>query len=324
MQRGVLNYIVRRVAQVIPLIFCIIILNFLLIHLAPGDPIDVLVKDGGNEDMIQRIRHEFGLDKPLHLQLAKYMKSVLQGNLGYSFTYNAPVLRLILERIPATLVLMSTALTFATIFGISLGILAAIKPFSFTDNLIAFMSLAGYSMPIFWLGQILVIALALYFDLFPTGGMFDIRESFTGLAYLRDLALHLLLPAACLASYNLALICRITRTSMLEVLRKDFVTTARSKGLAERVVVLKHMLRNSLIPVVTLIGMSLGLMFAGSVLTETVFSWPGLGRLTYDSIFNRDYPVLMGIFIFVSVAITAANLLTDLVYCLLDPRIRYD
>lgn len=324
MQRGVLNYIIRRILQVIPLILCIIILNFLLIHMTPGDPIDILIKDGGNEEMAQRIRSEFGLDKPLHIQLLNYIKSVLQGNLGYSFTYNIPVLKLILDRVPATLLLVLTALSFAVIFGIGLGILASIKPFSFTDNLIAFMSLAGYSMPVFWLGQILVIVLSLYLDLFPTGGMINIRESYTGLAYIKDLGAHLFLPAVVFGSHNLALICRITRTSMLEVLRKDFVTAARGKGLSERVVVLKHMLPNAMIPVVTLIGMSLGLMFAGAVLTETVFSWPGLGRLTYDSIFNRDYPVLMGIFIFVSVAIMVANLMTDLAYCILDPRIRYD
>lgn len=324
MQRGILNYVLRRILQVVPLLLCVIILNFLLIHAAPGDPVDVLVIDGGSEEYVQRMKHEFGLDKPLHWQLISYLKSVLQGNLGYSFIYGVPVVNLILERLPNTLLLMFTALTFASIFGIALGILAARKPFSSTDNLIAFMSLAGYSMPIFWLGQILVIVFALYFDLLPTGGMTDIREEYTGLSYIGSLAEHLLLPAVCLASYYLALICRITRASMFEVLQKDFVTTARSKGLPEQTVILKHMFRNALIPVVTLIGVSLGIMFAGSVITETVFSWPGLGLLTYDAIFNRDYPVLMGLFIVVSVGICVFNLMTDLVYCLLDPRIRYD
>lgn len=324
MQRGVLDYILRRTLQAIPLLFSIIILNFLLIHITPGDPIDLLVKDGSNETMVQLIRHEFGLDKPLLMQLLSYIKSVLQGNLGYSFTYGVPVMKLILERIPATLLLMLTALLFASIFGIALGIYAAINPFSFKDNAVAFISLAGYSMPVFWLGQILVIIVAIRMDLLPTGGMINVRENYTGLAYIVDIGRHLLLPAICYALYNFAFICRITRTSMLEVLRKDFVTTARSKGLAERVVVLKHMLRNAMVPIVTLIGMSLGMMFAGSVLTETVFSWPGIGRLTYDSIFNRDYPVLMGIFIFVSISIVIATLITDLLYCLLDPRIRYD
>ena len=324
MERGVLNYILRRILQTIPLFFCIIILNFLLVQLAPGDPVDLLIKDGSNEEMVQRIRHEFGLDKPIYIQLLSYIKSVLKGNLGYSFSYNIPVLDVILERAPATLLLMSTALLIASLFGIALGIYASIKPFSLRDNFIAFVSLAGYSMPVFWLGQILVIAVALKLDLLPTGGMLNVRENYTGLVYVADVGRHLLLPAICYSLYNFAFICRMMRTSMLEVVRKDFVTTARSKGLTEQVVVLKHMLRNALIPVVTLIGMSLGMMFAGSVLTETVFSWPGIGRLTYDSIFNRDYPVLMGIFIFVSMAIVIATLITDLVYCLLDPRIRYD
>jgi ABC-type dipeptide/oligopeptide/nickel transport system permease component len=324
MQRGILHFILRRALQAIPLIVCIIALNFTLIHVAPGDPIDLIVKEGANETMIKMLRQEFGLDKPFHIQLLSYIRSVFTGNLGYSFTYQVPVLNLILERIPATLLLMFTALFFASFFGIALGVIASTRPFSLTDNFVAFVSLAGYSMPVFWLGQILIILLSLHFDIFPTGGMISMRETYTGFAKVLDVAKHMVLPALCYSMFNFALICRITRTSMLEVLRKDYVTTARSKGLAEKVVVLKHMLRNALIPVVTLIGMSLGMMFAGSVLTETVFSWPGLGRLTYDSIFNRDYPVLMGIFIFVSVAIIIANLLTDLVYSLLDPRIRYD
>jgi peptide/nickel transport system permease protein len=324
MQRAVLNYVLRRILQAIPLMFAVIALNFLLIHMAPGDPVDVLVQEGASETMIALIRHEFGLDRPLHVQLFSYIKSVLRGNLGYSFTYNTPVINVILERIPATLLLMFAALVFASVFGIAMGVYAATKPYSLRDNLIAFMSLAGYSMPVFWLGQILVIVVALRLDLLPTGGMQSIRESHTGMAYAADVGRHLLLPAVCFGLYNFAMICRITRTAMLEVFQKEFITTARSKGLAERVVVWKHMLRNALIPVVTLIGMSLGLMFAGSVLTETVFSWPGIGRLTYDAIFTRDYPVLMGIFVFVSMAIIVANLITDLLYCLLDPRIRYD
>jgi len=322
-QQGLFHYALKRLLQTLPLILCIIILNFLLIHLTPGDPVSLLLQDGASEEMIKTMRQEFGLDKPLYVQLVSYIRSVLKGNLGFSFTYHVPVLYLILERIPATLLLMFTALIIASFGGIFLGVLAAIKPFSARDNLIAFGSLAGYSLPIFWLGQILVIVFALKLDVFPTGGMYDMRLSSGGLTRILDVSKHLVLPALCFASYNIALICRITRTSMLETLRKEFVTTARSKGLAERVVVLKHMLRNAMIPVVTLIGMDLGMMFAGSVLTETVFSWPGIGRLTYDSILSRDYPVLMGIFIFISVAIMIANFLTDLVYCILDPRIRY-
>ena len=192
MERGVLNYISRRILQSIPLIFCIIILNFLLIHLAPGDPVDLLIKDGSNEETVQFIRHEFGLDKPTHIQLLSYIKSVFKGNLGYSFSYSIPVLNVILERIPATLLLMSAALLIASVLGIGLGIFASIKPFSLRDNFIAFVSLAGYSMPVFWLGQILVIAVALKLDLLPTGGMLSVRENYTGLAYVADVGRHLL------------------------------------------------------------------------------------------------------------------------------------
>jgi peptide/nickel transport system permease protein len=284
----------------------------------------MILQDGASEELITTMKQEFGLDKPLFFQLLSYIKSVFKGNLGFSFAYKVPVLQLILERIPATLILMFTSLVIASIVGIFLGVFAAIKPFSIRDNLIALASLAGYSLPIFWLGQIFVIVFALQLDLLPTGGMYNLREDYSGLTRILDISKHLILPALCFASYNIALISRITRASMLEILRKEFVTTARSKGLPEWVVVLKHMLRNAMIPVVTLIGMDLGMMFAGSVLTETVFSWPGLGRLTYDSILSRDYPVLMGIFIFISMAIIVANFITDIFYCILDPRIKYE
>jgi ABC-type dipeptide/oligopeptide/nickel transport system permease component len=324
MHHGVLRYALRRFSQVVPLVFAVIICNFLLTHLAPGDPVDLFLRDGASEEVVHTIRSAYGLDKPLYLQLVNYIASVMKGNLGVSFRYNRPVLDLVIEHIPRTLLLMSTSLVIASLFGILLGVLSALKPFTLSDNLIAVVSLAGYSLPIFWFGQILVMVFALHFDLFPTGGMLSVRENYSGMARVLDIAWHLVLPAICFASYNLALICRVMRASMLEVLRKEYVTTARSKGLPERVVVLRHMLRNAMIPVVTVIGMSLGLMFAGSVLTETVFSWPGLGRLTYDSIVARDYPVLMGIFIVISAGIIVANFLTDLIYCFLDPRIRYE
>lgn len=322
MIQGLFTYILKRLIQAIPLLVAVIVLNFFIIHLAPGDPIQLLLRDVSDERLVEQMRREYGLDRPVYIQLYNYIFSVSKGNLGYSIHYNRPVLDLVLEHLWPTLLLMLSALTIATILGIILGVYAAIRPFSKVDNAIAFASLAGYSLPIFWFGQILVLVFSVHLDLFPSGGMYNLREQQTGINHIIDVLYHLTLPAICFASYDLAFICRITRTSMIEVIRKDYVTTARSKGLSERIVVIKHMLRNALIPVVTVIGMSLGLLFAGSVLTETVFSWPGLGRLTFESISARDYPVLMGIFIVVTIAVIIGNFIADVLYSVLDPRIR--
>lgn len=324
MDHGFLSFVLKRFLQAIPLVFAVIILNFFLIQMAPGDPVELLLRDVSDEKIINNLRAAYGLDQPLYKQLINYLTSVMTGNLGYSIRYNRPVLTLIWEHVPATLLLMTTALGISIFFGIALGILAAIKPFSILDNFVSFISLAGYSLPIFWFGQILVIVFSIKLNLFPSGGMFNIREGYTGLNHALDVAKHLTLPALCFSSYYLALISRITRTSMIEELRREYVTTARSKGLSERIVYLKHMLRNAILPVITIIGMGIGLMFTGSVLTETVFSWPGLGRLTFDSISARDYPVLMGLFIMVSVAVIIGNFIADVLYSVLDPRIRND
>jgi ABC-type dipeptide/oligopeptide/nickel transport system permease component len=318
------KYILRRLIQSIPTLFGVIIINFLLIHTAPGDPISRFL--GGQEaspEYIQNLRAMFGLDKPLPIQLIIYIKEVLCGNLGYSFASQQPVMKLIMERVPATLLLIFTALIFATLVGMLMGVISSRRPYSMVDNMNTFIALIGYSLPVFWLGQILLITFSLEIRIFPAQGMFSLREPTVGFSRILDVAYHLILPALALSFHYIAINSRFTRASMLEVLDQDYITTARSKGLPEKTIIYKHALRNALLPVVTLIGMNFGVAFAGAVLTETVFAWPGLGRLMLDGIYSRDYPLLMGMFIVISIMVIFSNLITDVIYSLLDPRIRY-
>ncbi len=318
------RYVLRRVVQAIPLILGIITITFLLIHLAPGDPVSIMV--GGFEfspEYLEMMREQLGLNKPIYEQLFLYLAKVFQGDLGYSYRYNQPVISLIAERVPATLLLMGTAYIISIIIGIVLGVSSSRKPYSLLDNIITTGSLMGYSIPLFWLAQMLLVALALYLGLFPVGGMMSVTVKYIGLGHVLDILHHLILPAAALAVFNLALYTRLTRASMLEVLEKDFIVTAKCKGVDERTVVYRHALRNALLPVITVIGMQFGAMLGGAILTETIFGWPGLGRLMYEALYTRDYPVMMGMFIVASISVIVANLMTDLVYAMVDPRIRY-
>jgi peptide/nickel transport system permease protein len=248
---------------------------------------------------------------------------VLSGDFGYSFSYQQPVINIILSRIPATLLLMGTALGLSTVFGLLLGLLATTHPNRLLDHLITAFTSTAYAMPVFWLGQLLVLGLAVQLNLFPVQGMVSVREEYSGLRQWLDVLHHLALPALTLSLSYLALIARLSRTSLREALNEEYITTARSKGLSSRVVVGRLALRNALLPFSTVTGGHLGLMLTGAALTETIFAWPGLGRLLLDATLNRDYPLLMAIFIMVSVTVVLANLLTDLAYGFLDPRVRY-
>lgn len=316
-------YIVRRLIQAIPLVFGVLVITFVLIHLVPGDPTYILAGEGGDEAYYAEIRASYGLDRPLPEQLVRYILEVLRGDFGYSFRYQQPVFQVILSRVPATLLLTGTALTFSTVLGIGLGVVGALRPRSPTDHGLAVMTLTFFAMPVFWLGQLLIILFAVGFKLFPVQGMVDARETYTGLQYWGDVLHHLALPALTLGLVQLAQTARLTRTSLREVMQEDFIRTARAKGLRERRVVLGHALQNAVLPVVTALGSQIGGLLTGAALTETIFAWPGLGRLLLDATLARDYPVLMGLFILVTVTVIVANLLTDLVYLLLDPRVRY-
>ncbi len=317
------RYLARRLLQAAPLVLAVVVITFALIHLAPGDPITVLAGDGGNAAYYAEMRARYGLDRPLHEQLARYMGAVLRGDFGYSFSYQQPVLRVILSRVPATLLLMGTALALSTLLGILLGVITATRPRTVLDYGITIATLTAYAMPVFWLGQLLVIVFAVRLKLFPVQGMVSVREEYTGLRHVQDVLRHLALPAITLGLLQLAVIARLTRTSLRQALNEDFVRTARAKGLYDRTVVFRHALRNALLPIVTVIGGQIGVMLTGAALTETIFAWPGLGRLLLDATRNRDYPLLMAIFILVAVTVVVANVITDLVYTVLDPRVRY-
>ncbi len=318
------RYLLRRMLQAVPVVLGVLVITFVLIHIAPGDPIQILAGEGGDADYYARMHAYYGLDRSLPEQFVRYAFAVFHGDFGYSFSYQQPVYSVILSRLPATLLLMGTALVVSTTLGLLLGVLAARRPHTPLDYGITATTLAGYSMPVFWLGQLLVIVFAVWLRWFPVQGISSVRESYTGLEAVGDVLHHLVLPAISLGMLQLAVTSRLTRTSLREVLSEDFVRTARAKGLSERVVLTRHALRNALLPVVTVVGGHIGTMLTGAALTEVIFAWPGLGRLLLDATLNRDYPLLMAIFIMVSMTVVVANLLTDLAYAWLDPRVRYN
>ena len=321
---AILNFVLRRLFHALPLLVCVIVFNFFLIHLAPGDPIQALVGEfPAPESYIAEMRTVFGLDRPLYVQLLLYIKNVLSGDLGFSFYYRQPVLSVILDRVPATLELMLPALVFSAVIGTLLGILAARKPNSLADNAITIFSLFGYCVPAFWLGQMLMAVFAIELGWLPSQGIKTIGADLEGISFVLDRTAHLALPFAALVIRHLAVNARMMRSSMLEVAYEDFVTVARAKGLDEKAVIARHMVPNALMPVVTIIGVDVGFLFTGSVLVETVFGWPGIGRLMYESIVKRDYPVLMGNFLITTALVVVVNLIVDLIYVWLDPRVKY-
>ena len=316
------TFILRRFAAAVPMIVAVVTINFLLIHLAPGDPTTVFFGDFvPSQEQVQELSHRLGLDRPLHVQYFTYLVTLLQGDLGFSYVAQTPVLSLIAGRVGATALLMLSSLAVFTALGVSLGSFVARRPYSPADNINAVLSLVGYSIPVFWLGQIALLLFSLQLGVLPTQGMVNVRAGYQGWDHIKDVALHLVLPAAVLGMRYLAINSRLMRASMIEALGQDYVVAARAKGLRERTVQF-HAFRNAVIPVVTILGTNIGELLSGSVLIEIVFGWPGLGRLMYDAIFARDYPVLMGLFVFISAGVVAANLITDIAYGALDPRVR--
>lgn len=317
------RFLLRRFLLLVPLLFGMVVLGFAIVQLAPGDPVQVLVGDyPASPEYVRQVRERFGLDRPVWVQLGRYVAEVLRGNLGYSFFYDEPVLSVLLSRLGATLLLMGAAFLLASVAGILLGVACGRRPGSATDHALMVVGLAGYSLPVFWLGQLLLMGLSLELDWFPTQGMQTIAFGLSPAQRAVDVLHHLVLPAVTLATRYLALNVRLMRTSLVEVGAMDYLTTARAKGLREGVVIYKHALRNALLPVVTMMGLNVGHLVAGAVLTETVFAWPGLGRLIFDSILHRDYPVMLGGLLVISVCVVVGNLLADLAYAVIDPRIR--
>ncbi len=317
------RFLIRRLIQSLILILILILVNFLLIHLAPGDPVHLLAGQSGDEKYYEFIRAKFGLNQSLASQLWIYLTSVLRGDLGYSLGYQQPVLGVIIARIPATLLLTISAVLVSSVAGVVLGVEAARRENSWTDRSINAFALVGYSVPSFSVGHLLLIVFALRLGLFPTQNLSSATQEMTGLAYGLDVLSHLVLPVTTLAIVYVAQIMRLTRTSMLNVLGENFVIAARAKGLSEGRVLYGHALCNALLPIVTVVGHDFGMLLSGAVLVETVFAWPGLGRLMLDALAMRDYPVLMGLFLMISVSVIVVNLIVDLTYSALDPRIHY-
>ncbi len=317
------RFLLKRILQSLVLILLLIVINFFLIHLAPGDPVYYLAGQSGDEQYYQLIRHKFGLDQPLITQLWVYLSSVLRGDLGFSLSHQQPVSAVIFARVPATLLLILSAILLASIGGVFLGVEAARRENSFYDRAFNTFALLGHSFPSFSIGHFLLLFFALYLGLFPAQGMVSSNQDLTGMNYFLDLLVHLALPALTLAVVQMAQIMRLTRTQMLNVLSENFITTARAKGISENRVVYAHALRNALLPVITIIGSDLGLLLTGAALAETVFAYPGLGRLTLEALEARDYPVLMGLFLIISISVVVMNFITDITYPLVDPRIRY-
>ena len=316
--------IAQRVAYAVLLLLAVVVLNFVLLQLAPGDVADTIAQSMGGADAetMARIRADYGLDQPMWRQLLDYVGGVLRGDLGYSFFFNVPVTELLLERLPATLLLVITAQLLALVVGVILGVIAARQPNGLASHFVTLLALFGYSAPVFWTGIMLLIAFSLMVPLFPVAGMADVTVTGGWWAQALDVAHHLVLPAITLASIFLALYSRLCRASMLEVLGSDYIRTAKAKGLSEGQVVVKHALKNALSPVVTLAGLQFSGVVSGAVLVETVFSWPGLGTLALQSIIARDTPTILGILFFSSLVVVVVNLVTDLVLRLIDPRIR--
>jgi len=316
-------YALRRFSQTIPVIFFIMVGSFLLLQLAPGDMVDALVGDMGGADpqFIARLRLEYGLDQPVYIQLWRYLAKLVVFDFGWSYVYEQPVLTVLLNRLVPTLALMSTALFCAFLFGIALGAWAAYKAYSLSDNIISILGLFFYALPSFFLAILMIMVFALYFGWLPAGGYRDVVAFHTGWRHVLDIGVHLILPAASLALIYLAFYMRLMRTSILEVSELDYVRTARAKGVSGARLMFHHIMRNALLPVVTLLGLQFSTILGGSVVIEYMFSIPGLGQLAYSSVIKRDMNTLMGIVFFCSIMVIIINFITDVVYARLDSRI---
>jgi len=310
-------YILSRLAQSIVLIVFVSMLTFVLIHAALGGPAVLLAPDMTKEQ-IEQVRKALGFDDPLPVQYARWAALVVRGNLGTSFSQGLPVTELLIRRLPETLELVLTGLLLATIVGVAIGIVSARRQYSLIDKLSTAFCFFGMSVPVFWLGLMLIIFFSIQLKILPSAGSYTLGAP----SSLVDRLVHLIMPAIVLATANLAVIARYTRSSVLEVLNADYLRTARAKGLAERVVMNRHALRNALIPIVTVVALMVPRLVSGVAITESVFTWPGMGSLAVDSAVQRDYPVVMGITLMVSVLVVVTNFLTDLSYLLLDPRVK--
>jgi peptide/nickel transport system permease protein len=309
MTGGFFGFAIRRIIAAIPTLFGVTLIVFFMVRVLPGDPARLLAGLNATQDEVDRIRVQLGLTKPVAVQYELFLRAIVRGDLGKSITTQAPVVQEISSRLPKTALLAATATVLSGILGIVSGIVVSARQYTSIDYLVSVVAFAGVSIPVFWLGLMLMIVFAVFLHLVPAGGAAG--------------PMSLILPSITLAAFSIAFIERQTRSSMLETLRQDYVRTARAKGLVEGVVVYRHALRNALIPVVTVIGLQFGALFGGAILTETTFAWPGIGQLLVSAISARDYPMIQGVVLLFAITFLVVNLLVDLLYGYIDPRIKF-
>jgi ABC-type dipeptide/oligopeptide/nickel transport system permease component len=333
-----LAFLFRRVLATIPVVLLISLLVFLLIHAAPGDPADLLLSDEASAQDIADARHRWGLDQPIYVQYLKFLSNILAGDLGISFKYADPVITMIGQRLPATIELAIVSILIAILLGVPLGVWAGAKPNSWADNFGSLFGFFGISMPSFWFGIMLILIVSGYLNLLPSSGrstygvaqgsetdFYIIRSFFAGNMHAAwDGIKHIIMPAIALGTNMMGIIMRVTRSSVLEIMAEDYVRTARAKGVGEGTVLWRHVFRNALIPVITVVGLELGTLLSGSIIVETVFAWPGSGSLLISAIQARDYPLITGTVIIYTLAFVTINFTIDILYALIDPRIRFD
>jgi ABC-type dipeptide/oligopeptide/nickel transport system permease component len=329
------GYVLGRIAATVPVVVLISLLVFLLIHAAPGDPADLLLSDEASAADIAEARHRWGLDQPIYIQYLRFLANIGSGDLGTSFKYSDPVISLIGERLPATIELAIASLLIAVIIGVPLGVWAGAKPNSWVDNLGSVVGFFGISMPSFWLGIMMILIISGYFNWLPSSGrstygvaqgsgFYIVQSLLSGdMKAAWDGTKYIIMPAIALGIGMMGLVMRVTRSSVLDVMNEDYVRTARAKGLGENTVLWRHVLRNALVPVITVVGLELGTLLSGSIIVETVFAWPGSGSLLIAAIQSRDYPLITGTVLTYTVAFVAINFLIDILYALIDPRIRF-
>jgi ABC-type dipeptide/oligopeptide/nickel transport system permease component len=305
-----LRYIIKRLSMLIPVLLGVSVVSFSLLHIVPGDPAVLLAGEDANPEFIEAVRQEYGFDQPLYVQYWRFISNAAQGDFGVSIRNREPVVNLLMQRFVFTVQLSFLSIVIAAVIGLIAGVIAATRQYSLFDNFSMVGALFGISMPIFWLGLLLMLVFSVHLRWLPAGGSGELR--------------HLILPAVALGAASAAVIARMTRASMLEIIRQDYIRTARANGLREWVVIYRHALKNAMIPVITVFGLEFGYMLGGAVLTETVFSLPGVGRLMVEGIFQRDYAVVQSAMLLVATTFVLVNLLTDIAYALFDPKIRYE
>jgi peptide/nickel transport system permease protein len=330
-----LGYIIRRTLLLIPTLFGVTLLVFFMLRLTPGDPAELLLGERASQEALEQMREYLGLKKPLYVQYGMFLGRLLKGDLGETIWTRQKVWVEVKQRFPATIELSIAAMVISSFFGVIFGIISATRQYSLFDYLSMLGALIGVSMPIFWLGLVLMLIFSLYLGLLPMSGRLSIGVELDPItnflildallsrnwAALRDALWHLTLPAFTLSTIPMAIVARMTRSSMLEVLRQDYIKTARAKGLAEHVVIIKHGLRNALVPVVTVVGLQFGILMAGAILTETIFAWPGVGKWMYDAVMQRDYMVIQGGTLLIATVFVVVNLVVDVLYAVINPRI---